>query len=279
VRPTSPFADQDVYVRIPHGTGRLFRILAVVFGRPATTSFLWVISTENPGQFTQVGSGREQRSEKPLLIEFDPRAGESRFASSRLPRPPGVFRGLAIHWQHAVGVVDCSEPNLNSILVPATGFEPATFGLKARPHLRSTPPDVSPRIGFSARRLRAAPPISPAWLYKLAIHQRALSDRPARAPPKRRCPLPTPLRRPTASREVRGSSPRQPTIQTDGSQRDRMRAVQQCCAAAGHRPLCPGLLLSFEWRPQCQRTQPGALIDRSEPAMLVTHAADGFEPT
>jgi len=97
VRPTSPFADQDVYVRIPHGTGRLFRILAVVFGRPATTSFLWVISTENPGQFTQVGSGREQRSEKPLLIEFDPRAGESRFASSRLPRPPGVFRGVAIH--------------------------------------------------------------------------------------------------------------------------------------------------------------------------------------
>jgi hypothetical protein len=74
----------------------------------------------------------EQRSEKPLLIEFTRRPRESGIASSRLPRPPGVFCGLAIRWQYILDVVDHAEPNPNSILVPAQGFEPWTIGLKDR---------------------------------------------------------------------------------------------------------------------------------------------------
>jgi hypothetical protein len=74
----------------------------------------------------------QQRAEKPLLIEFTPRARESRIASSSLPRPPGVFCGLAIRWQYILAVVDRSEPILNSIMVPARGLEPRTLGLKDR---------------------------------------------------------------------------------------------------------------------------------------------------
>jgi len=73
-------------------------------------------------------------------------------------------------------------------LVPARGFEPRTIGLKVRPDLRMKPPQGSCRIRFSASRLLAAPAIAPAWLHKLAIHPKALSDRPARAIAKRRGP-------------------------------------------------------------------------------------------
>ena len=57
----------------------------------------------------------QQRAEKPLLIQFKSRARKRRFASSRLPGPPRVFCGLAIHWQYAVDVLGPSEPNPNSI--------------------------------------------------------------------------------------------------------------------------------------------------------------------
>lgn len=56
-------------------------------------------------------------------------------------------------------------------LVPARGFEPRTLGLKARPDLRRTPPQASPRTRFSASRLPLAPRGTPAWLYRLAICQ------------------------------------------------------------------------------------------------------------
>ena len=79
-----------------------------------------------------LGSAAQQRSEKPLLIEFAPPTWRLLFASPRLPRPPGVFCGLAIRWQYAVAIVDHAEPNPNSILVPAQGFEPWTIGLKDR---------------------------------------------------------------------------------------------------------------------------------------------------
>src|SRR5947209_5550839 len=75
-------------------------------------------------------------------------------------------------------------------------FEPWTRRFKARSNLRRTPPQGSLRIGFSAPRL----PRSSAWLYKLAIYPRALSDRSARANAKRRGLLPTSLLRATALR-------------------------------------------------------------------------------
>jgi hypothetical protein len=43
----------------------------------------------------------------------------------------------------AAQLVDLNLTRLNSILVPATGFEPATLGLKARSELRTTPPQAS----------------------------------------------------------------------------------------------------------------------------------------
>ncbi len=77
-----------------------------------------------------LGSAAQQLSEKPLLIEFPPKAREPRLGSSRLPRPPGV--SAAIRWQYVLEVVDHAEPNPNSILVPARGLEPRTLGLKDR---------------------------------------------------------------------------------------------------------------------------------------------------
>jgi len=64
-----------------------------------------------------------------------------------------------------------------------------------------TPPHSSCRIRFSSSRLLAAPATAPAWLYKLAIHPRALSDRPARASETEGPP--TSLRGATALRGVR----------------------------------------------------------------------------
>jgi hypothetical protein len=63
-------------------------------------------------------------------------------------------------------------------MVPAQGFEPWTIGLKVRYDLRGMPPHGSCRIRFSASRLLAAPATAPAWLYKLAIHPKALSESP-----------------------------------------------------------------------------------------------------
>ena len=64
--------------------------------------------------------------------------------------------------------------------VPVQGFEPWTIGLKVRPDLRITLPQDSCRMRLSASRLLAAPATAQAWLYKLAIHLMALSDRPSR---------------------------------------------------------------------------------------------------
>jgi hypothetical protein len=48
------------------------------------------------------------------------------------PRPPGVHSGLAIYWLYAAAVTYRREPNPNSDVVPAPGFEPGTIGLKDR---------------------------------------------------------------------------------------------------------------------------------------------------
>ena len=37
------------------------------------------------------------------------RARESRIASSRRPRPPGVFCGTAIRWEYILDVIDHAE--------------------------------------------------------------------------------------------------------------------------------------------------------------------------
>ncbi len=65
-------------------------------------------------------------------------------------------------------------------------LEPQTLGLKARPELRRTPPQDSCRTRFSASRLPLALRASSAWQYKLAIHPKTFSDRPACAHRKRR---------------------------------------------------------------------------------------------
>src|SRR6266566_6958614 len=54
-------------------------------------------------------------------------------------------------------VCNASAEGLMRPVSRATGFEPATLGLKVRPDLRSTPSQGSSRIGFSAPRLLTPP--------------------------------------------------------------------------------------------------------------------------
>ena len=44
----------------------------------------------------------------------------------------GLAMRMAMHWQYTVRVTERDSPKLNSKMVPATGFEPATLGLKDR---------------------------------------------------------------------------------------------------------------------------------------------------
>jgi hypothetical protein len=116
--------------------------------------------------------------------------------------------GRQPHHSHSLHRRPVLNPNH---VVRAPGFEPGTIGLKVRPDLRMTPPQGSCRIRFSASRLLAAPAIAPAWLYKLAIHPKALSDRLAPANANGEAPSPPRSvgRMPYA--ELGGSSPPQST--------------------------------------------------------------------
>ncbi len=94
--------------------------------------------------------------------------------------------------------------------MPATGFEPATLGLKARPELRRTPPQAS---CYSI--LRISPPPG-TWRYLgLTIRNGYISEGLERSPRVRERemerPRSPPLRRATALRGRRGSSPPRPT--------------------------------------------------------------------
>src|SRR5207245_2000507 len=115
----------------------------------------------------------------------------SRGAPARLslPRRLGYTDGYT-----EPSVTDRRKPNSNTKVVPARGLEPRTLGSKVRPDLRMTPSQVSCRIRISAPRLLPAPTTAPAWLYKLAMHPKALRDRPARASTQTERPPPTSLR-------------------------------------------------------------------------------------